>query len=142
VTTDLVRRYIGEGRVVLPVKPGARERRSTRRTGGRTTFAFARRSVIGGSTTSGIPTRAISFSRENRVRDQLGHSSIQITVDVYGHLVPGGNRVAVDRLDETPSKRDKVANELQSRSADVSPLGLKSAHLLGNLVSPEGIEPI
>src|SRR5208282_4686276 len=26
------------------------------------------------------------------VRDQLGHSSIQITVDTYGHLVPGANR--------------------------------------------------
>jgi integrase len=34
------------------------------------------------------------------VRDQLGHHSIQITVDTYGHLVPGGNRQAVDRLDE------------------------------------------
>jgi hypothetical protein len=32
------------------------------------------------------------------VRDQ-GHASIQITVDTYGHLVPGGNRAAVDRLD-------------------------------------------
>jgi integrase len=35
------------------------------------------------------------------VRDQLGHHSIQITVDTYGHLVPGGNRAAVDRLDDT-----------------------------------------
>jgi len=34
------------------------------------------------------------------VRDQLGHSSIQITVDTYGHLVPGGNRRAVNRLDD------------------------------------------
>ncbi|MGH7961840.1 MAG: tyrosine-type recombinase/integrase [Candidatus Binatia bacterium] len=34
------------------------------------------------------------------VKDQMGHSSIQITVDTYGHLVPGGNRAAVDRLDE------------------------------------------
>ena len=34
------------------------------------------------------------------VRDQLGHSSIQITVDTYGHLVPGGNRMAVNRLDD------------------------------------------
>ena len=24
---------------------------------------------------------------------------IKITVDVYGHLVPGGNKAAVDRLD-------------------------------------------
>jgi integrase len=29
----------------------------------------------------------------------MGHASIQVTVDVYGHLVPGGNREAVDRLD-------------------------------------------
>jgi integrase len=34
------------------------------------------------------------------VRDQMGHHSIQVTVDTYGHLVPGGNRQAVDRLDD------------------------------------------
>ena len=34
------------------------------------------------------------------VKEQMGHSSIQVTVDIYGHLVPGGNRQAVDRLDE------------------------------------------
>ena len=34
------------------------------------------------------------------VRDQLGHASIQLTVDTYGHLVPGANRQAVDRLDD------------------------------------------
>ncbi|MFC1560912.1 tyrosine-type recombinase/integrase [Candidatus Latescibacterota bacterium] len=34
------------------------------------------------------------------VRDQLGHSSISITVDTYGHLVPGGNKEAVDKLDD------------------------------------------
>ena len=34
------------------------------------------------------------------VRDQMGHASIQITADVYGHLVPGANRDAVDRLDD------------------------------------------
>jgi integrase len=34
------------------------------------------------------------------VRDQLGHSSIQMTVDIYGHLVPGSNRQAVDKLDD------------------------------------------
>ena len=28
------------------------------------------------------------------VKEQLGHSSIQITVDCYGHLIPGGNRQA------------------------------------------------
>ena len=32
------------------------------------------------------------------VKEQLGHSSIKLTVDVYGHLVPGANREALDRL--------------------------------------------
>ncbi len=31
-------------------------------------------------------------------RSQLGHHSIQITVDTYGHLIPGANREAVNRL--------------------------------------------
>jgi integrase len=34
------------------------------------------------------------------VKDQLGHHSIQLTVDTYGHLVPGSNRAAVDALDD------------------------------------------
>ncbi len=38
------------------------------------------------------------------IRDQLGHHSIKVTVDIYGHLAPGGNKAAVNRLDdETPS---------------------------------------
>jgi integrase len=34
------------------------------------------------------------------VKEQLGHSSITITVDTYGHLIPGTNKAAVDRLDD------------------------------------------
>ncbi|MEA3230287.1 MAG: tyrosine-type recombinase/integrase [Thermodesulfobacteriota bacterium] len=34
------------------------------------------------------------------VKDQLGHSSIQTTVDIYGHFIPGSNRQAVNRLDD------------------------------------------
>ncbi len=33
------------------------------------------------------------------VQEQLGHASITITCDTYGHLIPGGNRQAVDKLD-------------------------------------------
>ena len=36
------------------------------------------------------------------VRDQFGPSSIKVTVDIYGHLVPGGNKDAVDKLDDSP----------------------------------------
>jgi integrase len=37
------------------------------------------------------------------VKEQLGHQSIKLTVDTYGHLIPGGNKAAVDRLDEPAS---------------------------------------
>jgi len=32
------------------------------------------------------------------VKERMGHHSIQITVDTYGHLIPGANRAAADRL--------------------------------------------
>lgn len=44
----------------------------------------------------------------NYVKDQLGHASIQTTVDVYGHIVPGSNRNAVNRLDDERLGRLRV----------------------------------
>ena len=38
------------------------------------------------------------------VKEQMGHSSIQVTVDLYGYLIPGGNKQAVDRLDTPVGK--------------------------------------
>ncbi|HEV2498073.1 MAG TPA: site-specific integrase [Terriglobia bacterium] len=40
------------------------------------------------------------------VRDQMGHSSIRVTADIYGHLLPSVNVNVVDRLDAqtTPQK--------------------------------------
>lgn len=38
------------------------------------------------------------------VKEQMGHHSIRVTVDVYGHLVPGGNKAAVDKLDDPTMK--------------------------------------
>ena len=40
--------------------------------------------------------------------DQLGHSSISITVDLYGHLVPSANIAWVDRLDQEASPRQNA----------------------------------
>jgi integrase len=45
------------------------------------------------------------------VKDQMGHSSINVTVDVYGHLVPGGNRAAVDKLDDLPKQEAEKKTE-------------------------------
>jgi Phage integrase family len=68
------------------------------------------------------------------VKEQLGHSSIQITVDLYGHLVPGANRSAVDRLakaagrnlaetgeDATEKGREATIEENWSRRRDLNP---------------------
>jgi integrase len=37
------------------------------------------------------------------VKEQLGHSSIQMTVDIYGHLIPSSSREMVNRLDSQQS---------------------------------------
>lgn len=34
----------------------------------------------------------------------MGHSSIKITVDTYGHLIPGANRAAVDKRDDATGR--------------------------------------
>ena len=45
------------------------------------------------------------------VKEQMGHSSIDVTVDTYGHLVPGGNRQAVDKLDDGFEDSDQLGME-------------------------------
>jgi len=51
------------------------------------------------------------------VRDQLGHSSISVTVDLYGHLVPSANIAWVDRLDtETSRQQNATPAQLGNQS--------------------------
>jgi hypothetical protein len=71
------------------------------------------------------------------VKEQMGHSSIQVTVDLYGHLIPGGNKQAVDRLDSTQSE---VSNATPAQPAD-SGEWRESAKVLRMLVRPAGLEP-
>ncbi len=47
------------------------------------------------------------------VSKQLGHSSIKITVDYYGHLVPTRRRVIVNRLDDGPPRPAQSATNPQ-----------------------------
>jgi integrase len=51
------------------------------------------------------------------VRDQLGHSSIQVTVDLYGHLVPSANISWVDGLDSAEMK-EQSATPAQLETAE------------------------
>ena len=50
------------------------------------------------------------------VRDQMGHSSIQVTVDIYGHLLPGANISFVDRLDAATSPQQSATPPQRSAS--------------------------
>ena len=68
------------------------------------------------------------------VRDQMGHHSIKVTVDIYGHLVPGANRAAVDRLDAT--SRNPAATE-DTSGVTASPVTPRV-----HLVELRGIEPL
>ena len=34
------------------------------------------------------------------VQEQLGHASIQETIDTYGHVTPERHEIAIDRLDQ------------------------------------------
>jgi hypothetical protein len=51
------------------------------------------------------------------VRDPLGHHSIALTVDVDGHLVPGGKRQAVKRLDAAPTRNPGATTAARSCGA-------------------------
>ena len=48
------------------------------------------------------------------VQRQLGHASIQLTVDTYGKWLPMGNKAAVDRLDYVTSGSKMVATSMSA----------------------------
>jgi hypothetical protein len=51
------------------------------------------------------------------VKEQMGHSSIQVTVDTYGHLIPGANVCFVDRLDEILPEKAETTPQQSARPA-------------------------
>jgi hypothetical protein len=68
------------------------------------------------------------------IEDQLGHHSIQITVDTYGHLIPGSNRAAVNKLDNL-GKSAPYTHPAKKEGAGELPNPLNS------LARPGGFEP-
>ena len=68
------------------------------------------------------------------VKDQMGHHSIKVTVDIYGHLVPGANKAAVDRLDETGRNPRATRNERGATDRSVTPRK--------KMVELRGLEPL
>ena len=55
----------------------------------------------------------------NYVKEQMGHSSIKVTFDTYGHLFPGRGREASQRYERSMEQARK-RSEKQGVSKDVS----------------------
>ena len=81
--------------------------------------------------------------RTDYVKEQMGHSSIQATVDTYGHLIPGANVSFVDRLDTIAEPNAKyVGNNPQPpRNQRKSAKPRFHQTLLIRLVAAVGLEP-
>ena len=59
-------------------------------------------------------------------KDQMGHSSIQTTVNVYGHLVPGANKHEVDKLDEILAKNAPYTHPTKKEESQKTPQPLEN----------------
>ncbi len=55
------------------------------------------------------------------VKEQMGHSSIQVTVDTYSHLIPGANVNFVDRLDEVLTEKTETSPRQSATPAQQPP---------------------
>ena len=77
------------------------------------------------------------------VKEQMAHSSIDITVDIYGHLVPGGNRQAVDKLDDASEIPDQFGMETKWKhfGENQVPEEKVALQVLERLEPPGGFEP-
>jgi integrase len=64
------------------------------------------------------------------VKEQMGHSSIQITVDTYGHLIPGADIAWVDKLDSPTSP--------QLSATQAQPEDMKLAGELSQVIENSG----
>jgi|SRR5215472_14450598 len=63
------------------------------------------------------------------VKEQMGHSSIQVTVDIYGHLIPGANVSFVDTLDAKPKVEAETTPQQNATPAQLAELTLDTEML-------------
>ncbi len=54
------------------------------------------------------------------IRDQLGHHSIKVMVDIYGHLAPEGNKEAVDNWTMTQLSATQPQPKTKKGTAAIS----------------------
>jgi integrase len=67
------------------------------------------------------------------VKEQMGHSSIQVTVDIYGHLIPGSNVSFVDTLDFKPQHNTETTPQQNATPAQ-QPTQAKARFLWKSLI--------
>jgi integrase len=58
------------------------------------------------------------------VKEQMGHGSIQVTVDIYGHLIPGGDVCFVDRLDWVRAEEAETTPQQSATPAQQGEMGV------------------
>jgi integrase len=72
------------------------------------------------------------------VKEQMGHSSIQVTVDTYGHLVPGADIAWVDKLDAATNPQPSATYT----QPEESELGAEAPQLIENVGGPARIRTL
>jgi len=59
-------------------------------------------------------------------KEQLGHTSIQITVDIYGQLIPSSNQERVNRLDtQLTATYPQPAKKGEAQPVEITPLSMQ-----------------
>ena len=69
------------------------------------------------------------------VKEQMGHSSIQVTVDTYGHLIPGADIAWADKLDSQTGRQLSATPAQPASDGDEG----ESAQVIENLGGPAWI---
>ena len=80
------------------------------------------------------------------VAEQLGHASIRVTKDVYGHLMPRSRAKAAEAMrtilyDETPGERPTPSNALATQLATQEAKRLNNYPLIRSVVGRPGLDP-
>ena len=75
------------------------------------------------------------------VQSQLGHSSIQMTMDVYSHFFEKRNREWVNRLDDSPEILGEAPESATQAQPETEEAERRTHKPLKNLVAVEGFEP-
>src|SRR5437867_10292571 len=83
-----------------------------------------------------IPGRSGSSSSHAYVQRQLGHASIQLTVDTYGKWLPMGNKAAVNRLD------DESGSKVVAKTATGTSGVLEAPVLIGGPSRTRTVDPL